>query len=613
MGYNLGRLIARIRKKTDSLQFLALVFTTLALTILLVLSVAAVFYAYQQVAEQLALTRDRDVARISADRLSENMAGIVRILSTIARLDIVSSDNPTLQKNALTQARDLLIDFDGGVIILNPQGIVTVTEPFRPDLLGQDFSARSYFRSARQLRSFTFSDVIQEEGSGEDIIVVAVPIVSRDGEFRGVVAGRFYVQFQRIGEEIRKLSSGGVGEAYLIDRNGRVIYHPRFELIGADFSQRMSVANLMRGERQGAIIVEGQDGIRQVVGYAAVGVTGWGLVVQEPWAAVVAPAVQSLQPVVAALLIGVVLLMVVLSLGVQRIVGPITEMAAYARLVAAGDYAVHVPSHPVRELRDMANAFNEMVEQIARFQAGMRQYVAAITKSQEEERRRIARDLHDDTTQSLIAIGQRLELARDLIPESPDEATEQLRDLRKMVTRTIDSVRQFSRDLRPTALEDLGLVPALQYLVNNLMQKGGVTASLEVQGSPEGLAPDLEVTVYRILQECLVNVHKHAQATTVSVEAEFLPQLVVITVTDNGTGFTVPEEVADLARQGNYGLLGLRERAQLVGGQIIINSRPGEGTQVQAILPRYLLPPQPDRIAVAVPRVVDVATGRPTG
>lgn len=589
VGYRLLRRLARVRGKLDSLPFLALVFTAVPLTILLALSVAAVFYAYQQVAEQLALSRDEELARISADRLSENMADFVRILSTIARLDIVSSDNPTLQKNALTQARDLLIDFDGGVIIINSQGIVTVTEPFRPDLLGQNLSERAYYQRARQLRSFTFSDIIQEEGSGEDIIVLAVPILSRDGEFKGVVAGRFYVQFQRIGEEIRKLSRGGsVSEAYLIDRNGRVIYHPSYALIGADFSQRVSTANLMRGERQGAVIVEGPDGVRQVVGYAAVGVTGWGLVVQEPWAVVVAPALRSLQPVVAALLVGVVLLMVVLFMGVQRIVGPITEMAAYARLVAAGDYAVHVPSHPVRELRDMAAAFNEMVEQISRFQAGMRQYVAAITKSQEEERRRIARDLHDDTTQALIAIGQRVELARDLISESPTEAVEQLRDLRKMVTRTIDSVRQFSRDLRPTALEDLGLVPALQYLVNNLSQKGGINATLEVEGSPDGLPPDLEVTLYRILQECLMNVHKHAQATSVAVRAEFLPQLAVLTVTDNGNGFSVPVEMADLAREGHYGLLGLRERAQLFGGQIIITSQPGEGTQVQAILPRHL-------------------------
>jgi signal transduction histidine kinase len=477
--------------------------------------------------------------------------------------------------------------------VLNTDGIVTVTEPFRPDLLGQNFSDRPYFQMTRQMRSFTFSDIMQDESSGEDIIVVAVPIVSLDGEFQGVLSGRFYVQFQRIGEEIRKLSSDDVGEAYLIDGNGRVIYHPDYALIGADFSQRVSVANLMRGDRQGAVIVEGQDGVRQVVGYAVVGVTGWGLVVQEPWADVVAPAVESLRPIIIALLLGVVLLVAIVSMGVQRVVGPITEMAAYSRLVAAGDYAVHVPSNPVRELRDMANAFNDMVEQISRYQAGLRQYVAAVTKSQEEERLRIARDLHDDTIQSLIAIGQRVELARDLVSETPAEAVEQLRDLRKMVTRTIDSVRQFSRDLRPTALEDLGLVPALQYLVNNLIQKDNVEASLSVEGSTDGLPSDLEVTVYRIVQEALTNIYKHARASRVHVRAQFQPQLVVISVRDNGGGFSVPSEVAELASMGNYGLLGLRERAQLVGGQVIITSQPGEGTEVQAILPRHLPPLQP--------------------
>ncbi len=593
MGYKPFSVVVRGIKNLDSLSFLAVLVTVLPLTVLLGLSVAAVFYVYQQVAEQLALGRNEEIARISADRLSENLAGFVRVLTTISRLDIVRSGDPAQQQNALTQARDLLLDFDGGVIVLNQAGICTVTEPYRPDLLGQDFSSRPYFQTTRQMKLVTFSDIMQEEGSGEDIIVVAVPILSREGEFRGILSGRFYVQFQRIGEEIRKLHSDEVGEAYLIDRKGRVIYHPNYALIGTDFSQRLSVGRLLSGDRQGAVIVEGEDGIRRVVGYATVGVTGWGLIVQEPWAEVVAPAVRSLRPIVVALVIGIGALIAFLSMGVQRVVGPITRMAAYARLVAAGDYTVHVPTNPIRELRDMADAFNEMVEQISRYQAGLRQYVAAITKSQEEERRRIARDLHDDTIQALIAIGQRLELARDLIHESPDEAIEQLRDLRKMVTRTIESVRAFSRDLRPTALEDLGLVPALQYLVNNLIQKDGIDASLSVEGSPEGLPPDLEVTIYRIVQEALTNIHRHAKASLVRVQAQFLPHVITITVRDNGVGFTVPDDITELANQGNYGLLGLRERAQLFGGQLIITSQPGEGTEIQVLLPLQLPPPQP--------------------
>jgi signal transduction histidine kinase len=502
----------------------------------------------------------------------------------------VRTGDPTAQKNALVQARDLLVDFDGGMIVLNADGIITVTEPYRPDLLGQDFSTRSYFQNTRTLRSFTFSDIIQELGSEEDIIVVAVPIIARDGTFRGVLAGRFYVQFQRIGEEIQKLRVGDVGEAYLIDRNGQVIYHPDYSLISTDFSQRASAFNLMRGDREGALLIEQPGQAKQVVGYAIVDVTGWGLVIQEPWADVVAPARISLRPIILSLLVGVLLVTAVVLWGVQRVIYPITELAAHSRSVATGDYKVQVVPSAIHELRELGNAFNEMVAQIGRYQEGLRQYVAAITSTQEEERKRIARDLHDDTVQSLIAVGQRIELAWETLSEDPELAMEQLRDLRKMVTSTVDGLRQFSRDLRPTTLEDLGLVAGLQYLVNEASQKDTVHISLTVQGTIEDLPADMEVAIYRIVQEALTNIRKHARASQADVHAQFSPNQVVITIQDNGQGFDVPDDTTELIKVGNLGLMGLKERAQLLGGQVTISSQPNQGTTITVVLPRHFRP-----------------------
>ncbi len=588
--YPLSRLWTAFFNRWRGLRVQALVFTILPLAVMLALAVGAVFYAYQQVAEGLALSRDQELARVSAERLGENMTNFVRVLTTIANLDLVTGGDEGLQRTALTQARDLVSDFDGGVLLINADGIVTLTEPYRPDLLGQDLSSQSYFQSTRALHSYTFSDIIREAGSGEDIIVVAVPILSHDGTFQGVLTGRFYVRFQRIGEEIQKLHVSDVGEAYLIDRNGRVIFHPDYALISSDFSQRRSVFNLMRGEREGALFVQEPDQPRQVVGYAIVGTTGWGLVIQEPWDAVVSPARVSLQPIILALLIGVGVVAFIISRGVQRVIAPITEMAAYSRQVAGGDYRVQVTPAAVRELRELGHAFNEMVEQIGRYQAGLRQYLAAITRSQEEERKRIARDLHDDTVQSLIAIGQRIELARETVVEDPQGTIEQLRELRKMITCTIQSVRQFSRDLRPTALEDLGLVAALQYLVNELAQQDTLQVSLAVEGTADNLPAEMEVTIYRIVQEALTNVRKHAQASHALVQAQFLSRQVVITVQDDGVGFTVPEETSSLIDMGNFGLMGLKERAQLFGGQMIIASQPGKGTNVKVVLPRELRP-----------------------
>ena len=267
-----------------------------------------------------------------------------------------------------------------------------------------------------------------------------------------------------------------------------------------------------------------------------------------------------------------------------------------------GDYDVQVPPNPVRELRDMGIAFNEMVQQISRYQGRFAPVCGRHHHTQEEERRRIARDLHDDTVQSLIAIGQRLELARDMVDDDPAEAVNQLRDLRRMVTHTTDNVREFSRNLRPAALEDLGLVAALQHLVNNLSQKSGVAVAFGIEGSAEGLSPDMEVAIYRIVQEALTNVRKHAGATQVQLEARFLPEMVQITIRDNGVGFAVPEEMAELASQGHFGLMGLKERAQLFGGQVTIESN--NGTSMQISMPREFRIPTSMSPTVPVPRIV---------
>jgi signal transduction histidine kinase len=285
-------------------------------------------------------------------------------------------------------------------------------------------------------------------------------------------------------------------------------------------------------------------------------------------------------------LIGVVLVAAIVSWGAQRVVRPVSELAARARRVASGDYSVQVTPSLIRELRDLGGDFNRMVEQIARYQAGLRQYVAAITSTQEEERKRIARDLHDDTVQSLIAIGQRVELARETVSEDPEEAREQLRELRKMVTHTIENVRQFSRDLRPTVLEDLGMVAALQYLVSELARQDTVEITLNVEGSAESLPSDMEVAIYRIVQEALTNIRKHARASQAHVDARFLPERIIITVQDNGVGFEVPQETADLVNVGSLGLMGLKERAQLFGGQMNVISITGQGTTVRVELPR---------------------------
>jgi signal transduction histidine kinase len=557
------------------------------LSLMLILSVGITFLAYQQVSQSLAESRDQELANVSAERLSESIEAFVRGLKTLANQTEMQSGEPTLQEKTLERAPDLVADFttDGGIIILDARGFVSVTEPLRPDLNGQDFSQEPYFKDVQTLRTSVFSDIIKEPGSGEDIIVIAVPIEKLNGEFVGVLAGRFYLNFQRLGQEIQKLKVGEQGTAYLVDRTGHLIYHPISALIGKDFSEREAVQQLKQGELAGAVTsrVNGQPDT--VEGYAVVEVTGWGLVIGEPWAQVVEPAQNALRPVAIVLVAGLIAVAAFVSLGVQAVTDPIQNLVVQTRQVAAGDYDAKVSLSKIKEIRELGTAFNEMVEQIGKYRAGLRQYVADITQTQEDERKRIARELHDDTVQSLIAISQRIELIKGMLDE-PGEARSRLTELRTMVTGAIDSVRQFSRDLRPLALEDLGLVAAMQYLVNQLVQREGIEVHFEYEGTPEGLPTDMEVAIYRILQEALNNIKKHAEATEVEVLAQFNDRQIILMVQDNGHGFDMPELITDFASRGSFGVMGLQERAQLFGGKVELDSKPNEGTTIRLIMPR---------------------------
>lgn len=588
----------------------AILLTLLLLILMIALTVGVAFLAYRQVSQTLAESRDQELAIIGAERLSEQMEGLLRGLLTLADQPEMQSGEPTLQEATLLRGRELVADLtnrDGGIIILDANGFVSVTRPFRPDLIGQDFSQESYFQKTRTTSTFTFSDIVKEPGTNQDVVVIAVPIINRSqGEFVGIIAGRFYINFQSLGEEIQKLQIGEKGIAYLVDRNGRLIYHPLDNLIGQDFSYREAVKQLQRGDREGAITSQESDESRTVEGYAIVPITNWGLIIGEPWSQVVAPAQISLRPVIVVLILGLVVVASVVSVGVQRVTDPIQSLVIQTRQVAAGDYDAQVTLSKIREIRELGTAFNEMVQQIGKYRAGVRQYVADVTQSQEEERKRIARDLHDDTVQSLIAIGQRLELIKGTL-DNPAEARMRLSEVRTMVTGAIASVRQFSRDLRPLTLEDLGLVASIQYLVNQLAQSEGIKVDLEIEGEIEGLSNDMEIAIYRILQETLNNIKKHADATEVEVMAQFTRRQIKLTVRDNGQGFEVPEAVTDLASNGSFGLMGLHERAQLFGGEITVKSQLSRGTTVQMIIPRYSIPAQFKLDSSSIPPAAQVS------
>jgi signal transduction histidine kinase len=213
-------------------------------------------------------------------------------------------------------------------------------------------------------------------------------------------------------------------------------------------------------------------------------------------------------------------------------------------------------------------------------------YVALVTKAQEEERRRLARELHDGPAQHLAILVRNLESHANSDPASDE-------NLRESASGILDELRRVARDQRPTLLDDLGIVPALEWLIAETDKRSEISITLTVGGSAGRLEPETEVALYRIAQEAIRNAELHAQASEIDVKIRFDDSGVSLEISDNGTGFEVPISPGGYLRAGRLGLMGMNERAQLVGGSLDIRSSPEFGTVVTALVSHDRRPIKP--------------------
>jgi PAS domain S-box-containing protein len=212
-------------------------------------------------------------------------------------------------------------------------------------------------------------------------------------------------------------------------------------------------------------------------------------------------------------------------------------------------------------------------------------YLRQITKAHEEERQRISRDLHDSTAQSLIATIRSLES----FCEEDDALSSQRLDLllsyKSQLKSVLQEIRQISRDLRPSIIDELGLVAAVEWLVGQFKVENGIVANLSVLGVIRDFSPELEVTLFRIIQEALRNAAKHSGATEVWVTIDYEDKETIINIVDNGKGFQLTTSLGELSRLGKLGIDGMQTRARLVGGILDVQSSPGNGTAIAVTIP----------------------------
>ena len=270
------------------------------------------------------------------------------------------------------------------------------------------------------------------------------------------------------------------------------------------------------------------------------------------------------------------------------VIDPVRRMESAMQRIASGDFAEPVEVVNRDELGGLALQINRTAVELARLQEetvadersrALRERIAHVVMTQEEERRRISRELHDGLGPSLAAIGNRLRVCRSIVRTDPDATESELDDIAHGLTAHIQEIRALIHDLRPVNLDQLGLVEALNQHVEKFGRETGTSASFNASDNID-LNPLAEVTVFRLVQECLGNIQKHAEATEVDVKLQTTDNRLEVTVRDDGRGFD-PAEVASDATNPGMGLINMRERADILNGRLSVESRPGNGCHIR--------------------------------
>lgn len=542
------------------------VLTVLPLTALLLAISLGALSLHSRAMRELVGERDVRAARAAAAAITEQLNHRAKAVHGVA-LRAAAGGNAA---EILADISFLLPDFDSGLALFSPDGALRAAS-----------SGGSWWESAAvkerlaeidRTPGHQFLTLLEEDG--EPIMLVAS--AAGDGSF-GVGAFSPGSMIQRV--LTRVFSTGSDATAFVISGEGTLLAQTgRFSQVSPDLGAHPGAAGALRGESGTNYL--STDEHEFVIAFSPVAVTGWALVIEEPWQSVTDPMLRSTEMAPLLLIPLLVISFIGLWFGYRQIVQPLQMLEQQATALGWGEFsAIEEPVGGIAEIDRLQKELIHMARKVQSGQQSLRGYLGAVTAGQEEERRRLAREIHDETIQALIALNQRLQLAQMRTVESSEAG--QLAEMEGMVAQIIGDLRRVTRDLRPIYLEDLGLLPALDMLAGDTSAKMGIPVSFRSSGEPGRLLPAVELGLYRMAQEGLSNVARHSQATEGLVGLDFEADGVRLWVRDNGQGFEVPESPAEMAPAGHFGLLGLQERAELLGAQLTIESAPGKGCRLE--------------------------------
>lgn len=538
--------------------------TILPLTLLLLLVAFGSIALHERDMRALVGERDERAAQSAAAALESELH------HRAATISLLANSNQDTPPNT-----DLISDFDGGLAYFDTSGKLIKSAPPSGiwDWVAQPETNLPFASPAHP--EAVFSSPFPDPTSGRFFVVVSVYSSSRDM----IVAGAFSPASLASETISAAYPANSQATIFLLDSSRRLLFVSGMlapESLPADHP---GVAEALRGE-SGTQYVE-MSHAEHVVAYSPIPTTGWALITEEEWGHVVSPSLQATQMAPLVFVPVFILALIALWFGTKQIVQPLQKLESKAAALAWGDFeSIKESVGGISEVQHLQKELTEMARKVEAAQDGLHDYIGAITSAQEEERLRLARELHDETIQAVIALKQRIQLAETSIKDQRGKRS--LQELGSLAEQTIGNLRRIIRALRPIYLEDLGLVTALEMLAH---ETKALQVDFHCAGSEQRLERDVELALYRIAQEALSNVLRHAKASHAILNIDFGEHDVQLEISDDGIGFVVPQSPTDFASSGHFGLLGMRERSELIGGRLEVKSEAGVGTRLSIRLP----------------------------
>ena len=544
--------------------------TILPLTVLLLVVAFGSQTLHHEAMRSLVGDRDLRTVRATSSSIERELIHLTSTIQLIAR---EMGNQPDFSSIRFT-TDEIASTFEGGIALYTRDG-----DLIRASKTGLDWSAipalfpDPFTTPAPNDSIPVYSNLITPSGTTQSYIFLATPTESGN-----VLVGAFSPK-NLIEITIGDLANSGQVTILVISAKETkgdfdVLYRTGPSKMDKYVQSHPGITEALNGE-SGINYYQGSEG-EHVVAFTPIYPVGWGLVIEEAWEDIASPYLISTQS--APLILAPVFILAIFTIwfGARRIVTPLQKLEKQAAGLARGNFdAIRQQVGGIEEIRNLQLELIDMADKLKTAQQSLRSYIGAITAGVENERRSLARELHDDTIQALIALNQRLQL---ISINSPEAQKGSLSELQTLVQQAMTNLRRMIRGLRPIYLEDLGVVNSLEMLVQEMGQTANIPIAYKVRGQERGMDAQKAMSVYRIVQESLNNVIRHAEAKHAWVELDFTDSEVFVQIRDDGKGFVVPANPAEFPEKGHFGLLGLQERAEIINAELKILSTPGQGT-----------------------------------